>query len=348
MGNSQTSKAAASQPPPRARLSGGGSQSDGDVRVIIQTPSGTSLSVDVAKGACAKDLKLLYRDVAEVPCWQQQLFVSGNEDQLPDSAPLHECDIENGSAVFVLVDKAFLGKLQGRFEGTWSGEGHGYTVSILPNELILTPYTKRLPNCNCCARPTTQGGIMCHNDVCGFNQCQKYENYERCTRPIGANGTPGRFLNCPFHEPNNPDEPLDCLHRSPPQEESREESRMNVELQFKWVLSLAPVRGALFTQIGNQATEFCRGTFDARTGELHVAGYAFPAPSHLYASLPPSSYFTHLPPHSHPSLPPFAGTNWGARARTLLSLWMSTDSCCRRTRRSSQGRRGQTVGTGAG
>ena len=45
---------------------------------------------------------------------------------------------------------------------------------------------------------------MCYGSVCGFNQCQGYDSGNRCINPIGAGGNPGRFLNCNYHDRNNP------------------------------------------------------------------------------------------------------------------------------------------------
>ena len=65
-----------------------------------------------------------------------------------------------------------------------------------------SPREFRLPalpsTCNCCHRPTKNNGIMCHDDVCGFNQCQHFTNGIRCINPL--NGSTPDSIICGEHQ----------------------------------------------------------------------------------------------------------------------------------------------------
>jgi len=54
--------------------------------------------------------------------------------------------------------------------------------------------------CICCRRPTRNNGFMCSDGlICQFNQCNEFDTMDRCIRPIGRNGTPGKFATCRTH-----------------------------------------------------------------------------------------------------------------------------------------------------
>lgn len=219
-----------------AFASEGGTQHAGTFCITLKALGGECSVIDCSPSTRLHNLKVCFRSEHGVACWQQQVFRAGCHNEAEGEELLDEMEMQelglNGEATLYVVVK-LKHDLQGRYVGGWIAAPASAMVGVKYKVVINAGSPQESNTAQDCSKPR---------------------------RPSLISRTKAFFAgNRNDFDEKNKDWPM-------------EQTKTNIRLILDWTLLECPFyRHALQFRIGEEASEFCEGTFCCSTGMLECS-----------------------------------------------------------------------------